>query len=179
MNEEKNTVTFQNGPNITTIPVKLIKSVDLIRNEKHPSGTVDFRTVFKSEFSDDRSLFKRLYMKVPEESDSSEFHELNPGEQKIYKDNLRDTLEILTGLHRCSFLDEDEYNLYLNSVKDCVVEYSERKTKDVGFALDKEIEKIEEDGKEIYQNSKKVLEKVDELLELDDKMDQMKNKNFL
>ena len=179
MSSKTNTVTFKNGSNITTIPVKLIKNVDLIKNKKHPSGTIDFRTIFKLKFSNDRSLFKGLHMKVPEESDSSEFHELNPGEQKIYKDDLRVTLKILTELHRCNFLDENEYNLYLNSIKDCIVEYSEWKTKNVSFALDKEIEKIEEDRKEIQENSKKVLEKIDKLLELDDKMDQMKNKKFL
>lgn len=122
MNKETNTVTFKNGSNVTTIPVKLIKNVDLIRNEKHPSGTVDFRTVFKLEFSDDRSLFKRLHMKVPEESDSSEFHELNPGGQKIYEDKVRVTLEILSKLRKSNFIDEDEYNVYLNAIENCIVE---------------------------------------------------------
>lgn len=179
MSCKTNTVTFQNGSNVTTIPIKLIKNVDLIRNKKHPSGTVNFRTVFKLDFSDDRSLFKRLHMKVPEESDSSEFHELNPGERKIYKDNLKDTLEILVGLHKCNFLDEDEYNIYLNSVEDCVVEYNRWKTEDMSFTLDKEIEKIEKDREEIQENSKKVLEKIDKLLELEEEIGQMKNKEIL
>ncbi len=179
MSSKTNTVTFKNGSSVTTIPVKLIKNVDLIRNEKHPSGTVDFRTVFKLKFSEDRSLFKRLHMKVPHESDSSEFHELDPGEQKIYEDNLRVTLEILSKLCESNFIDEDEYNVYLNSIENCIVEYSRWRTEDISFTLDKETEEIERDRQEIQKNSKEVLENIDKLLELEEEMNQMKNEKFL
>jgi len=140
MNEETNTVTFKNNSGVKTIPVKLIKKVKLVRDEKHSSGTLDFRTIFKLKFSDDKSLNKRFYMKIPEESDSSKYHELDSGEQKIYKNTLKSTLKILSELHSSNFFEENEYNLYLNSIESCVVEYSRWKTEDMNLSLDEEIQ---------------------------------------